>query len=141
MATPFSDVYGFFTRKVTDYSFINMTEAELNAILYELMQSAVVKFKSCKQNIFNRDDTSFSVDLTDEEKEIIGTLMVVEWLTNKVASTQLLSMVMSDKEFKWSSQAQQLKELRQLRESMEEEANDLIKMYLFDLEGLNDGAD
>lgn len=135
MATPYSSVYDFFLTKVEDFSFIDpdvyATEQELHDELKKYLRSSVVRFKQCKQNLGDKDDVSnqFNLTLTDEEQEILASLMVISYITPKIISTQNMEQRMSDREYKSYSQGKHLQEMINLKKEMQLEVSYLISSY------------
>jgi hypothetical protein len=145
MATNFSEVYEFFMSKISDYSFLNLTQSEIEDDLFVYMRSAVTKFRNCKVNLKDRDDTlkQFNVDLTDDEKDVLATLMIVEYLRPQIVTSKLYKQSMSDSDFKIYSQQSHLKGVTDLYNLMKRESNQLITDYSFrerDLSKLGDDS-
>jgi hypothetical protein len=140
MATPFSDVYAFFTSKISDYSFLKLTQIELEDNLENYLNSASVKFRRCKKDLSDKDkaNNQFNIDLSDEEKEILSTLMIVEYLSPKLVTSDLLQQQLGTKDYKLYSQANHIKEIRELRDLYKKEANQLMMDYSY-LNGSLDG--
>lgn len=134
MATPYSKVYDAFLRRVSDTDLANLTQEELANVLKSFLSGAVVQFSKCKQDLSLRNDDleEFSVDLTDREIEILGALMVVEWLRPTINASYLLKQTLSTKDFKIYSQANHLDELIKLKKEAEEDAERMIMGYLYD---------
>lgn len=134
MATPYSEVYAAFLRRVSDTDLINLSEAELSNVLKSFLKGAIVQFNKCKQDLSLRDDVleQFNIDLTDREIEILGALMVVEWLRPIINTSYLLKQTLSTKDFKIYSQANHLDELMKLKREAEEDAERMIMGYLYD---------
>ena len=133
MATPYIDIYSSFLIKISDFSHLKLTQEELEIELEGYMKSALVKFKRCRQDLADRDDElkQFNVDLSDDEKEIVSTLMIVEYMKPKVLTTENLKQTMSDKDFKTYSQANHIKELLTLYKECKSEANKLLTEYSY----------
>ncbi|MBE2918563.1 hypothetical protein HPK02_06545 [Anoxybacillus flavithermus] len=100
----------------------------------------MVKFKKCKKDLSNRDQAlkQFNEDLTDEEKEILATLMCVEYLTPKLITSELLKQKLSTKDYQLYSQANQIKEIREVRDKMKSEANQMMISYSYSENSLDD---
>jgi len=132
MATPYEEIYSRFLPKITDYSFVNLTDAEVEDNLETFMKSSVIKFRYCDK-LSDRDDTlkQFNLDLTEEEQEIISVLMCVEYLTPKLLTDDLLKQTLNSKDYKLYSQANHAKEIRSLRDKYQQEANNLMILYTF----------
>jgi len=133
MATPYSDVYSYFLPKLSDYSFFSLSKEELDANLETWLMTAIVKFKKCKKDLSKRDSLNkeFVEDLSDEEKNILAQLMIVDYLTPKLITAELLQQTLSTKDFKLYSQANHIKEIKSLRDSMKHEANQMVTSYTY----------
>jgi len=133
MATPYSNVYNLFLAKISDYSFANMTQEELESIMHDYLKVAAGYFDYyCSQNL-DMDDTNqqFLSTLTSEEENILSLLMVVEYLKSQLLSAEKLRMFLSDKDYKIYSQANHIRELKELYDSLRNEAEGLISRYTF----------
>jgi hypothetical protein len=132
MSTPFSDIYDIFLGKITDYDFLAVDDLTLEDTLQRYLLSASVKFLRCSTDL-SRDTTLklFTNNLTYLEQEILASLMVVEWLSPKLNTSQLLKQTMTDKDFKIYSQANHLDELIKLRQYMQDEVDGLINVYTY----------
>jgi hypothetical protein len=132
MSTPFSDIYDIFLGKITDYDFLAVDDLTLEETLQRYLLSASVKFVRCSTPLL-RDTTVklFTNNLTYLEQEILASLMVVEWLSPKLNTSQLLKQTMTDKDFKIYSQANHLDELIKLRQYMQDEVDGLINVYTY----------
>ena len=131
MATPYQTIFDVFINKITDYDFLSLDTADIEEILTKYIKSALVKFKVCKKDLSDRDDNikTFNITLTEEEVEILATLMVVEWLSPKINAIELLKQSLSTKDFSMYSQANHLKELRELKKDMRNESKQLLISY------------
>jgi hypothetical protein len=138
--TPYSSVYNFFLSKITDYSFLKITQTDLEDLLLVYLQTAVSKFDNCKVDLSDRDDfvKTFNQNLTDKEVDIIATLMVVEYLRPKVVTSELYKISMSDPDYKLYSQANHIDKLLALYSKMTAETERLMtkySYYKFNLDG------
>ena len=133
MATPFEEIYDFFLAKVTDYSFVNFTEIELEEEFEKYLRSAVTKFMSAGENRLGRDfnKREFRNDLTDLEKEIISLLMVVEYLNPKIIATENMKQFLASREYKLYSQANHLSKMIELKNQIKLESHQLMTMYSY----------
>jgi hypothetical protein len=144
MATPYSSLYSTFTSTISDYSFINLTDAQIDNILLPYLRGAVVRFDHCLQDLTMDDvNTQFpNATLTLTEQEILSCYMAVLWIKPQIQNTLLLRQTMTDRDFNMTSQANQLKALQGLRKDMEAEAERLVLRYTYDntdLGGLTTG--
>ena len=79
-STPFSAVYDRFLSKITDDMYMEITEQETHQLLGELLESAIPWFEFPRVDLSAKDNEKFNVLLTEEEKNILATYMIVEWL-------------------------------------------------------------
>lgn len=153
--TPFSTIYDSFLSKVTDDMYMEMTELDTFRLLEELLISALPKFEFPRVDIMNydlsciTDETTYSgfeseyepvkafilpngcfnVSLNLEEINIISTYMIVEWLGQQLASVENTRMKYSGSDFKFTSQANHMHKLLQLKKDYEREGFHLQRLY------------
>ncbi|ASA22751.1 hypothetical protein [Paenibacillus donghaensis] len=134
MPTPFSKIFERFQQKIQDYTidqiYMSSVEAYEN-YLTGFLKSGLVKFFHCKQDLLSRDDSTreFVVDLTELEQEILGNLMLVEWLEKEVNNIMEMRLAISSGDFKRYSESQNLKEKSNLRDKSQENADYLMMQY------------
>jgi hypothetical protein len=136
--TSYSEIYQRFLNKISDYDFLNLSEEEVESIMKNYLKSAIVWFTSCRQDLSARDETleQFNSTLTDEEIEILTTLMIPEWLKPRINTTENLKQHMSTKDFQMFSQANHLKELKDLKKDSVKEAQQLMSRYSYSKDGM-----
>lgn len=142
MGTPFVVVDNVFLDKITDNMFINMTAENIQKTLNSYRRSAAVKFKQCKK-LRNRDlvEATYDETLTDEEVEILSSLMVIEWLKPRINSIELLEPTMSTKDYQAFSNANHLNSLQGLYRETIRDVDRLIVAYTYSensLDGLGE---
>lgn len=130
--TNLSELYDSFLSKITDYRLLQMTEQEIKDDLFGYYKTARAKFYRCKKNL---DVDKLTEDIKDTltyfEIEILVSLMLVEHIYPQLISGENMKMSLSDKDFKIYSQANQLREIRLLLESLERKSNKMITEYTF----------
>ena len=133
MATPYSIIYDRALAKITDYDLAFMPEENFQLMLRGWLQSAISKFRKCASDLSDRDDelATFNIDLEDEEIEILAMLMVGEWLDPQVNSVTLTHQFFGGKEEKFFAQANQLAEIKALRDETRTEARKLMRDYTY----------
>lgn len=133
MATPYSRIYERALAKITDYDLAFLPEDDFRSMLKGWLTSSVSKFRKCKSDLSNRDDELeiFNADLADEEIEILALLVVSEWLEPQVNSVLLTHQMFGGKEEKYYAQANQLSELKALRDNTRTEARKLMRDYTY----------
>lgn len=71
----------------------------------------------------------FSVDLTEEEINILAILMMCAWLNRQVASIENIRMKYSGSDFKFTSQANHLSKLLSLLEETQRQSHYMQRLY------------
>ena len=71
----------------------------------------------------------FSVDLTEEEINILAILMMCAWLNRQVASIENIRMKYSGSDFKFTSQANHLSKLLSLLEETQRQSHHMQRLY------------
>lgn len=132
--TSFSEVYNSFLSKITDDMYMELTEEDTFKILQQLLVSAIEKFEFPRQNLdyeFKQleQEWGFINLLTREEINILATYMIVEWLGQQLASIENVRMKYSGSDFKFTSQANHIQKVLQLKKDYEREAFHLQRLY------------
>lgn len=110
-----------------------MENEEIENNLETYLKPSIVKFRYCDK-LGDRDEElkQFNQDLTDEEQEILAVLMCVEYLTPKLLTDNLLKQSLGAKDYNLYSQANQMKEIRTLRDTLKREADNLMILYTYE---------
>lgn len=136
--TPFTNIYDLFFTKIVDDYFMEITEEETRAACQDLLLSSVYMFEFPRVpldyilNEKQEDQTTisyFTHKLNDEEKNILATYMVVAWLGQQLATVELVRMKYSGTDFKFTSQANHLQKLNQLRTQYTQQGFHLQRLY------------
>jgi len=133
MPTTYDQIYQKFLEKITDVDLISLPEDQLREILRGYLDTACSRFLYCFQDLSQRDNDEevFLITLEPLEIEILANIMTYAWVLPKINKLTLLKQVMSDGDFKITSQANHLKELNSLKESIETEYNKLMMQYTY----------
>lgn len=144
--TNLSQLYDIFLSKISDYTLLSdsITADEIDEQLFGYLQSSTAKFYRCKKrlDVMNevdgkvfgyKDETGITVytTLTGFEIEVLVNLMLVEYISPQLLSSENLKQSLSDKDFRIYSQANQLREIRLLMENLERKSNKMITEYTF----------
>jgi hypothetical protein len=130
--TNLSEVYDMFLSKISDYNIANLLETELNEELLMYFKSARTEFHKCKNSLdLDESETIIVGDLTPYEIKIIVKLMIVEYMTPIMLSSEIVKQSLSDKDFKIHSQANHLRELTLLYRLLQKEAEKMITKYSY----------
>lgn len=138
--TPFSCIYASFLSKLTDDMYMELDEAQTHKLLEELLLSAIQKFEFPRFDITNYEishldneeedgGSRFNVVLTQEEINIIAVYMVEEWLGQQLASIENVRMKYSGSDFKFTSQANHMAKILNLKQAYEREGFHLQRLY------------
>lgn len=117
MGTPYEKIYNRFLNRTTDFNLAELDDYTLGNMLREWLHSAIVNVRTSTP-IGARDDENevFENDLTDLDVELLAMGMTMAWLDQSLNSTELVLQFIGGKEEKYYSQANQIAELRALRE-------------------------
>lgn len=131
--TAYEDIFKYFYSKVKDYDFVDLDDDDLEDILTSYLRSSIVRFRSCRKDLSDRDDETkeFNITLADEEIEILANLMIVEWLNPQLQTTELIRQSLSMRDARMYSQAAHIRELMELREKAKQEAQQLMTAYSY----------
>ncbi len=129
--TSFTLVYDSFFSKITDDMYMQLDENDTYAILQQLLISAIQKFEFPRINLWNYDleQGKFNVALTSQEINILAVYMIVEWLSQQLATVQNTRMKYSGSDFKFTSQANHMHKILQLKKDYEREGFHLQRLY------------
>ena len=153
--TSFSLVYDSFLSKITDDMYLELTELDTFRMLEQLLLSAIEKFEFPRVNLWDYDvfeavdETTyngvqsnnqdvlaiiynqghFNTALTHEEINILAVYMIVEWLSQQLASVENTRMKYSGSDFKFTSQANHMQKLLQMKRDYEREGFHLQRLY------------
>ena len=129
--TSYDKVYAAFSKRINDLKILDLTDQEVIDFTHSLMESAIPKFMMCKSDLFDRDDELgyFNSDLLPIEIEILATLMVAEWLSPQIETTELIAQFFGSKEEKYYAQSNQINALRARQHEIEIKAPKLMNEY------------
>ena len=144
--TPFSLVYDSFLSKITDDMYMQLTQLDTYRMLEQLLLSAIEKFEFPRVNLtdytllevddnggedepITYEDGYFNNSLTHEEINILAVYMIVQWLSQQLASVQNTRMKYSGSDFKFTSQANHMQKLLQIKKDYEREGFHLQRLY------------
>ena len=135
--------------------YLELTELDTFKMLEQLLLSAIEKFEFPRINLGDYelfemvDETTyqgadsdneevpaiiynggyFNNLLTHEEINILAVYMIVEWLSQQLASVENTRMKYSGSDFKFTSQANHMQKLLQLKKDYEREGFHLQRLY------------
>jgi hypothetical protein len=129
--TAFREIYNNFKAKITDDMFMELTPGETDSLLKELLLNSLHNFEFPRVNIYdyNEELEEYNISLTTEEQNIIATYMIVEWLSQQLASVENIRMKYSGSDFKFTSQANHMAKLQAMKRDYERRGFHLQRLY------------
>ena len=149
--TSFSIVYNNFLSKITDDMYLQLTEQDTKKLLKQLLIAALPKFEfprvcldykyikpSLCRTCVNRNSCTgtqtdqnwiFVYALNSEQINIISTYMIVQWLGQQLASIENTRMKYSGSDFKFTSQANHMQKILQMKKDYQREGFHLQRLY------------
>lgn len=129
--TTFQEIYDMFLSGITDDMFMELTREDTLEMLEELLLAALPNFEFPRKDIFDVDleKKRFKCKLSLEEKRIIRSYMVMEWINQQLASIENVRQKYSGPDFSFTSQAAHMNSLRNLRETYKTEGYHLQRLY------------
>ena len=130
MGTDFNIIYTRFYSKITDDMYMELDRAQTDALLEELLINALPWFEFPRVSLqYSTIKHCFRYELSDEEINIIATYMVLGWFDQQLASVEVSRMKFSGSDFKFTSQANHMAKLKELRKEYERIGFHLQRLY------------
>lgn len=129
--TAFSEIYKRFKAKITDDMYMELTPGETDSLLKELLLNSLHNFEFPRVDIYNYNENleEYNISLTAEEQNIIATYMIVEWLSQQLASIENVRMKYSGSDFKFTSQANHMAKIQAMKKDYERRGFHLQRLY------------
>ena len=153
--TSFALVYDSFLSKITDDMYMELTELDTYRMLEQLLLSAIDKFEFPRINLQDYEllsivdqrpysgvesnnqtvaalvyeDGYFNNYLTHEEINVLAIYMAVEWFSQQLASIENTRMKYSGPDFKFTSQANHMAKILQLKKDFQREGFHMQRLY------------
>lgn len=129
--TPVGEIFDKFLIRVTDYDFIRLNDEDiLQEILVDYLEKAIVRFSNSESKLaINYENMEIDSKLTLYEREILVTLMTLQYVEGKLMYAHVLEPTMSDKEYVMYSQANHIGKLMELKSKLELDASHLMSNY------------
>lgn len=129
--TSFNEIYDRFLGKITDDMYMVWTKQDTLKDLKNILVDAIPGFEFPRFSLydFDLDSETFAADLTSEEINIFALLMYNVWLQRQVASIENTRMKYSGVDYKFTSQANHLAKLMELKKEAERQAHHMQRLY------------
>jgi cell division protein ZapA (FtsZ GTPase activity inhibitor) len=135
MITPLSEIYDLFMMTVTDYRLTELystSKSDFEIFLQAWLMFAINDFYVCDQSLeFDENTKNFSVELSQENKVILATIMAKYWLQKLVRDVTQMNLHVTDRDFKLASEAQNLREKINALNAVKEECSQLLIDYSY----------
>jgi len=133
--TVYTEIFTVFQSQINDPIFNASSVRE--AISFQYLLNSIPKFRRCLQDLNDRDDSNltFNIELSLDEVQILGNLMVVEYLSSQIVNLSLIEQAMTSREFAMTSQANHLEKLLVLRTDRKKEISKMIVDYTYNFFG------
>lgn len=131
LGTTFEQIYNRFKGKITDDMYMELTPVDTDNLLKELLLNSLHYFEFPRVDIYdyNEELEEYNIKLTAEEQNIIATYMIVEWLSQQLASVENTRMKYSGSDFKFTSQANHMAKLQSMKKDYERMGFHLQRLY------------
>ena len=129
MGTPYTAVFDAYFAKVKDDIYQVMDAEELEMELIKVLEAALPRFLYPKVDLSLRDATGFTETLTNEEIQIIASLMLLVWIEARLTDVEVTRQVFRDHDFQLTSQASHLRALMALKSDLKTSCRDLMHAY------------
>ena len=129
--TSFNTIIDAFLSKITDDMYLELTEEDTIRDAKQYLIDAIPQFEFPRFAPFDYDEEQgvYNVDLTREEINILAILMKMNWLDRQIASVENTRMKYSGSDFKFTSQANHLAKLLNLKTEVNRENIHYQRLY------------
>lgn len=136
MATPYSNIFTRFLRKIKDLDLASSLISDVNIAESQMigyMDSAVECYVQCNTDLSDRDDVLqiFNQTLFSYDEEIIAIFMISSYLSPFIVSITNLAPFLTDSEFSVESQRLGLGNKLALQNDYENKAETLISKHSY----------
>lgn len=146
MSVPYDVFAGAFLAKISEYSFLSLTEEDRTEMVDGFMKRALSAFrKNCKYDLFTTGDDNtrtFSVDIPEadltEISDIVSEGMVSQWLKPYVNKQENLENVLNTKDFSTYSPAELLLRVGNAYAKVQKDYTNMIREYSYNHGDLSD---
>ena len=129
--TSFNTIIDRFLSKITDDMYLEFTEEDTIRDAKQYLLDAIPQFEFPRFALYDYDEDAgvYNVNLTKEEINILAILMKMNWLDRQIASVENTRMKYSGSDFKFTSQANHLAKLLNLKTEVNRENIHFQRLY------------
>lgn len=134
MATAFSTIYDAALVKFSDYNMLVINEDVRDEILHKYLISAQFDFKRvCKSNLsdINQTNKEYNADLSEDEIDILALGVAYYWTSAQLLNSDLMQNLLSTRDYTYHSNAELIKVMSAVKESLRSEFKKRIIWYSF----------
>ena len=132
--TSYEEIYSRYRSRVKNYELLDYDSATQLALQKDLLDMAIDDFSEiCKQDLSDRDNDlqAFNITLTNQEKKILSTSMILHYVEPHVYNTDAFRNAMSTKDFSFFSPANLLEQMHSLLDEITHKLQGEINLYSF----------
>ncbi len=129
--TSFKEVYDMFLSGITDDMFLELTPEDTKELLQEILIAAIPYFEYPSHDLFdyNLQEQRFNWKLSNEEIIILRQYMIAQWIGYQLATIDLIKQKYSGSDFKFTSQASHIKQLKEMKKEYETQGFHLQRVF------------
>lgn len=134
MTTSIDDVCDLFTSKIVDYRLTTLYQTSgsgsLNLFLQPFLLDAIDEFDLCDQDlIYSTTTQTFSVDLTQKNKNMLSLIMVKYYLARELRDINQMRLHLQDRDFRSFAESNGLRAKLELYNQTQEEISQRLVSY------------
>ena len=129
--TSFDQIYNRFFGSITDDMYMEWTKEDTEKDIQNILLQSIPGFEFPRFPLYdyNVEEATFNCHLTSEEINILALLMYNTWLQRQIASVENTRMKYSGADYKFTSQANHLAKLMELKKEAERQDHHMQRLY------------
>ena len=129
MGTSIEKVFDAFLARIDELDFaMELDDEVIKADMTAILNMAIFDFRFPRLSLVYENE-NFEEEITNEEVQVLATLMKMHWLRRQVNTWRLIKQQYTDRDFALSSQANHLAQLLKSLESAEKECKRALDTY------------
>lgn len=132
--TTLLEIFDLASTKFTDYDLPDLTPEQIKKLFINFLSYAKTHFTTCKKDLndYNEILEEFNFEFSFREKEILAIYMSIAWLNTFILHEDILKENFGTRDFNLFSSANKLKEMRETKNNLIEEARKLENYYYWE---------
>lgn len=138
MATKFESVYKAFLNSVDSYDLAQISQSELEQVLWGYLDSARIHFITYHKDLFDvdMDKQQFNIDLDGAEVTMVAKGMKLEWVSLNKNSQEMQQKSIGDRDYQAQQGHKYLEQLSKMERQLKSEIQGWINQYEYANEDL-----